>query len=161
MATPLLVITLSTCACQRAGAVLLGVAQHWKLAAAPDYAAVRLFMEDEPRCLAHLGYRPASMSPLPPEFEYDLYLFVAGTDAKSLVAQRNIQKICNEYLSGRYSLEVVDVQAHPERAMSEELLGLPCLVKKHPGLVRRLVGDLSDRPRVLKALGLPPELAIR
>ncbi|RZL09960.1 MAG: circadian clock protein KaiB [Hymenobacter sp.] len=94
------------------------------------------------------------MLPLLPEPEYDLYLFVAGTTPKSLVAQRNIQEICAHHLKGRYSLEVVDAQQHPERAMQEELLGLPCLIKKRPGLVRRLVGDLSDRPRVLKALGL-------
>jgi circadian clock protein KaiB len=95
------------------------------------------------------------MSPLLSEPEYDLCLFVAGTTAKSLAAQRNIQAICNQYLSGRYSLQVIDAQQHPELAMQEELLGLPCLIKKRPGLVRRLVGDLSDRPRVLKALGLP------
>jgi circadian clock protein KaiB len=94
------------------------------------------------------------MSPLLPEPEYDLYLFLAGSNAKSLTAQRNIQEICDQYLSGRYTLQVVDVQQYPERAMQEELLGLPCLIKKRPGLVRRLVGDLSDRPRILKALGL-------
>ncbi|MFD1873773.1 circadian clock KaiB family protein [Hymenobacter bucti] len=94
------------------------------------------------------------MSPLPSEPEYDLYLFVAGSSATSLAAQRNIQAICSEHLSGRYSLQVVDAQQHPARAVAEELLGLPCLIKKRPGLVRRLVGDLSDRPRVLKALGL-------
>jgi circadian clock protein KaiB len=96
------------------------------------------------------------MLPLPPEPEYDLCLFVAGTSPKSLTAQRNIQEICAQYLAGRYVLEVVDAQQHPERAIGEELLGLPCLLKKRPGLVRRLVGDLSDRPRVLKALGLTP-----
>ena len=96
------------------------------------------------------------MSPLFPEPEYDLYLFVAGTSPKSLAAQRNIQEICAQHLGGRYSLQVVDAQQHPEWAMQEELLGLPCLIKKRPGLVRRLVGDLSDRPRVLRALGLMP-----
>lgn len=94
------------------------------------------------------------MSPLLSEPEYDLCLFVAGTTTKSLAAQRNIQEICNQYLSGRYSLQVIDAQQYPKLAMQEELLGLPCLIKKRPGLVRRLVGDLSDRPRVLKALGL-------
>jgi circadian clock protein KaiB len=94
------------------------------------------------------------MLPLFSEPEYDLYLFVAGTTAKSQTAQRNIQAICNEHLNGRYSLQIVDVQQQPEQAAQEELLGLPCLIKKRPGLVRRLVGDLSDRPRVLKALGL-------
>ncbi|TVT40282.1 circadian clock protein KaiB [Hymenobacter setariae] len=94
------------------------------------------------------------MPPLFSEPEYDLYLFVAGSTAKSQDAERNIRAICTQYLSGRYSLEVVDIQQHPERALQEELLGLPCLIKKRPGLVRRLVGDLSDRPRVLKALGI-------
>lgn len=94
------------------------------------------------------------MSPLPFDPEYDLYLFVAGTSAKSLAAQRNVEAICSEYLSGRYSLQVIDAQQQPALAVQEELLGLPCLIKKRPGLVRRLVGDFSDRPRVLKALGL-------
>jgi circadian clock protein KaiB len=69
---------------------------------------------------------------------------------------RNIQEICTRYLSGRYSLVIVDVQQHPAQAAEEDLLGLPCLIKKRPGLVRRLVGDLSDHERVLKALNLVP-----
>jgi circadian clock protein KaiB len=71
-----------------------------------------------------------------------------------MAAQHNIEAICERYLSGRYSLAVVDVQQQPALAVQEGLLGLPCLVKKRPGLVRRLVGDLSDHERVLKALGL-------
>jgi circadian clock protein KaiB len=91
------------------------------------------------------------LSPTP---EYDLHLFVVGNTPKSAAALRNIQAICEHYLSGRYSLTVVDVQQHPAQAVEEGLLGLPCLVKKRPGLVRRLVGDLSDRERVLKALSI-------
>jgi circadian clock protein KaiB len=93
------------------------------------------------------------LSPAP---EYDLHLFMAGTTPKSVTALRNIQEICARYLSGRYSLAIVDVQQYPTKAVEEGLLGLPCLVKKRPGLVRRLVGDLSDHERVLKALGLVP-----
>jgi circadian clock protein KaiB len=93
---------------------------------------------------------------LPPAPEYDLHLFVVGNTPKSAAALRNIQAICERYLHGRYSLAVVDVQQQPERAVEEGLLGLPCLVKKRPGLVRRLVGDLSDHERVLKALSIVP-----
>jgi circadian clock protein KaiB len=93
------------------------------------------------------------LSPAP---EYDLHLFVAGTTPKSVTALHNIQEICARYLNGRYSLAIVDVQQYPAKAVEEGLLGLPCLVKKRPGLVRRLVGDLSDHERVLKALGLVP-----
>ncbi|MVN74935.1 circadian clock protein KaiB [Hymenobacter sp. HMF4947] len=88
--------------------------------------------------------------------EYDLHLFVMGTTSKSALALRNIQQLCEQHLLGRYVLTVVDVQQHPEVAEQEELLGMPCLIKKRPGLVRRLVGDLSDQARVLKALGLVP-----
>lgn len=93
---------------------------------------------------------------LPTAPEYDLHLFVVGTTPRSTAALRNIQAICERYLIGRYSLVVVDVQQHPARAVEEGLLGLPCLIKKRPGLVRRLVGDLSDHERVLKALNLVP-----
>jgi circadian clock protein KaiB len=93
---------------------------------------------------------------LPPEPEYDLHLFVVGSTPRSVAALRNIQAICERYLKDRYSLVVVDVEQHPAKAVEEGLLGLPCLVKKRPGLVRRLVGDLSDQERVLKALSLVP-----
>lgn len=86
--------------------------------------------------------------------EYDLYLFVAGTNSKSIAAQRNLQAICAHYLLNRYALQIIDAQQHPEAAIEEGILGLPCLIKKRPGLVRRLVGDLSDQARVLKALGI-------
>jgi circadian clock protein KaiB len=92
----------------------------------------------------------------PPEPEYDLHLFVVGNTPKSAAALRNIQAICERYLSNRYSLTVIDVQQHPAKAVEEGLLGLPCLIKKRPGLVRRLVGDLSDHERVLRALSIVP-----
>lgn len=88
--------------------------------------------------------------------EYELVLFIAGATARSGQALRNVERLCAQHLAGRYSLTVVDVAQYPERAVQEQLLGLPCLLKKRPGLVRRLVGDFADPARVLKALGLPP-----
>lgn len=100
---------------------------------------------------------PASAASLPLTGpEYELVLFIAGSGARSMQALRNAEQLCARYLAGRHSLTVVDVSQHPERAIEEQLLGLPCLLKKRPGLVRRLVGDLADEARVLKALGLPP-----
>jgi circadian clock protein KaiB len=87
--------------------------------------------------------------------EYDLHLFVVGTAPKSQQALRNIQRLCEQHLPGCYALTVVDIAQHPEVAIQEEVLGIPCLIKKRPGLVRRLIGDLSDTARVLKALGIP------
>jgi circadian clock protein KaiB len=100
---------------------------------------------------------PVLAEPLPlagPEFE--LVLFINGPNARSVQALRNVEQLCARHLAGRYSLTVVDVAQHPERAIEEQVLGLPCLLKKRPGLVRRIIGDFIDEARVLKALGLPP-----
>ena len=88
------------------------------------------------------------------EFEYELQLFVAGASPRAEAALRNIQGICERHLLGRHTLTVVDIQQNPARAYEENILGVPCLVKKRPGLIRRLVGDLTDADRVLKVLGL-------
>jgi circadian clock protein KaiB len=88
------------------------------------------------------------------EPEYELYLFIAGNNPKSASAQRNIQQICQQHLEGRYSLQIIDARQQPEKVFEEQLLALPCLLKKRPGLVRRMVGDLSDTVRVLKLLGI-------
>ena len=83
-----------------------------------------------------------------------MYLFIAGATPRAQAALLNLQAICAEHLGGRHSLTVIDIQQHPERAFADNILAVPCLVKKRPGLIRRLVGDLSQPERVLKALGL-------
>ena len=86
--------------------------------------------------------------------EYILHLYITGATPNSTRAVRNIKEICEQYLKGRYELLIIDIYQQPERAQEEQLIAAPTLVKKRPGLVRRLVGDLSDRRRVLVALGL-------
>ncbi|HEX8506047.1 MAG TPA: circadian clock KaiB family protein [Hymenobacter sp.] len=88
--------------------------------------------------------------------EYLLHLYITGATHNSTRAVRNIKDICEQYLKGRYELLIVDVYQQPELAQEQDLIGVPTLVKLRPGLVRRLVGDLSDRERVLKALGVLP-----
>ncbi|MBD2767454.1 circadian clock KaiB family protein [Hymenobacter sp. BT664] len=101
---------------------------------------------------------PPIAHPEPASPEYLLHLFITGATPNSTRAVRNIKEICEQYLSGRYELLIVDIYQQPELAQQEDLIGVPTLIKLRPGLVRRLVGDLSDRERVLKALGLttPP-----
>ena len=97
------------------------------------------------------------MEPYPDQTEppeYLLHLFITGATPNSTRAVRNIKEICEQYLKGRYELLIVDIYQQPELAQREDLIGVPTLIKRSPGLVRRLVGDLSDRERVLKALGL-------
>lgn len=90
--------------------------------------------------------------PTPPE--YLLHLYITGATPNSTRAVRNIKHICEQHLRGRYELQIIDIYQQPELAQQDDLIGVPTLIKWRPGLVRRLVGDLSDRDRVLKVLGL-------
>lgn len=85
---------------------------------------------------------------------YILRLFVAGASPNSTRAIANLKKICEAYLSDRYELEVIDVHQQPEKAQHEQLIALPLLIKRAPGNERRLVGDMSDKEKVLRGLGL-------
>jgi circadian clock protein KaiB len=92
----------------------------------------------------------------PETAEYVLHLYITGATPNSTRAVRNIKEICELHLKGRYELIIVDIYQQPALAQQEQLIGIPTLVKKRPGLIRRLVGDLSNRERVLAALGLTP-----
>lgn len=92
----------------------------------------------------------------PPLETFVLRLFVTGTTTRSQRAIANIRKICDEYLTGRCDLEVVDVYLHPEATRDFQIVATPTLVKILPEPLRRIVGDLSDRARVLASLNIPP-----
>ena len=86
--------------------------------------------------------------------EYVLRLFITGATPNSVRAVANIREICNKYLAGRYSLEIIDVYQQREMAQKEQLVALPLLLKIHPLPERRMIGDLSDVGKVLQGLGL-------
>ncbi len=85
---------------------------------------------------------------------YELRLFVTGASANSVRAIVNLRRICETYLPGRYSLEVIDVHQQRLLAEQEQLIALPLLVKYAPYPERRLIGDLSDTEKVLRGLGI-------
>ena len=85
---------------------------------------------------------------------YVLRLFVTGSTKRSVRAIENAREICATHLKGRHALEVVDLYEHPEAAARDEIVAAPTLVKLRPGPLRRVIGDLSDRTRVLASLGL-------
>ena len=87
---------------------------------------------------------------------YRLVLFISGSTPRSLRAIQNIKKLCEERLQGRYSIEVVDAYRHPDHLKPEQILVTPTLIKRLPLPIRRIVGDLSDRDRVLKGLDIIP-----
>jgi circadian clock protein KaiB len=85
---------------------------------------------------------------------YVLTLYVTGATAGSLRAITNIKAICEQYLKGRYQLEVVDVYRRPARLRTDQIVAVPTLIKKLPAPLRLLVGDLSRTEQVLQGLGL-------
>ena len=87
---------------------------------------------------------------------YKLRLFVTGSTPRSTRAIANMRKICEENLSGRYDLEVVDVYENPDATRELQIIATPTLVKILPEPLRRIIGDLSDKERVLAGLNLVP-----
>jgi circadian clock protein KaiB len=83
-----------------------------------------------------------------------LKLYVTGATARSLRAIANVKAICEQYLKGRYRLEVVDIYQSPERLSKDQIVAVPALIKQLPVPVRLLVGDLSRTDQVLHGLGL-------
>ena len=86
-----------------------------------------------------------------------LRLYVAGSAPNSVLAIANLEAICREHLKDGHKLEVVDVLEHPGRAMAEGVLVTPSLAKLAPLPLAGVVGNLSDRSKVLQALGLSPK----
>ena len=85
---------------------------------------------------------------------WNLRLYVAGTTPKSLAAISNLRSFCEEHLSGRYSIEVIDLLENPKLARGDQIIAIPTLVRKLPAPMRKIIGDLSDREKVLVGFDL-------
>lgn len=90
----------------------------------------------------------------PVKNKYVLRLYIAGSTSRSVSALTNLKKICEEYLDGRYELEVIDLYQMPALAKDEQIIAAPTLIKKLPLPFRRIIGDMSDVGKVLMGLDL-------
>lgn len=93
-------------------------------------------------------------SPSPAEETWELRLYVAGQTPKSVTALANLKKYCEEFLKGRYQLEVIDLLQNPQLAAGDQILAIPTLVRKVPVPIRKIIGDLSNQERVLVGLDI-------
>jgi circadian clock protein KaiB len=91
--------------------------------------------------------------------QFVLRLYVTGMTPRSTRAISAVRSICEEFLSGRYELEIIDVYQQPNLIRDEQIFATPTLVKKGPEPERRLIGDMSNRARVLSGLGLHEAVA--
>jgi circadian clock protein KaiB len=88
------------------------------------------------------------------EERYLLRLFTVGTTPLSTRAVQNVCDICEAKLKDRYKLEVIDICQQPGRATECNIIASPTLIKEEPLPVRRIVGDFSDRSKVLLNLAI-------
>ena len=85
---------------------------------------------------------------------WELLLFIAGQTPKSILALENIRKYGKEHLSDKYSIEVIDLLKTPQLAEKHEIFAIPTLLRKLPKPLRRIIGDLSDKEKVLVGLNI-------
>ncbi len=86
--------------------------------------------------------------------KYILRLYVSGMTQKSIVAIENVKRICDEHLKGRCELEVIDIYQQPGYAKTEQLIAAPTLIKKLPLPLRKFIGDMSNKDRILVGLDI-------
>jgi circadian clock protein KaiB len=86
--------------------------------------------------------------------DWDLLLYVAGPTPRSVDAIRNLERICEEHLAGRYRIKVIDLMKNPQLAQGDQILAVPTLVRKLPAPIRKIIGTLSNVERVLVGLDL-------
>ena len=87
---------------------------------------------------------------------YRLRLYVAGQTPRCLKAFSNLKKICETHLAGKYRIEVVDLLENPQLAQGDQILAIPTLVRSLPPPLRKIIGDLSNRERVMVGLDIQP-----
>lgn len=87
--------------------------------------------------------------------KYMLKLYVTGMTPRSTRAITEVRSVCEQHLAGQYELEIIDVYQMPKRIMEDRIVAIPTLVKCKPAPTRLMVGDMSNRERLLSGLGLP------
>ena len=87
---------------------------------------------------------------------WELKLYIAGETQKSVTALKNLKKYCDEYLEGKYRIEVIDLLKKPQLAEGDQIFAVPTLVRKVPVPLRKIIGDLSNEEKVLVGLNIVP-----
>jgi circadian clock protein KaiB len=87
---------------------------------------------------------------------FNLRLYVAGQTEKSMAAFENLERIAEQYLKGRYTIEVIDLLKNPQLAEGDQILAIPTLVRRLPPPIRKIIGDLSNTERVIVGLDIQP-----
>lgn len=85
---------------------------------------------------------------------YLLRLYIAGLSPRSSAAVDLLTAVCEEYVSGRYHIDLVDLLRDPRQARADRVFAVPTVVRRTPTPVRRLIGEMSNRSAMARALEL-------
>lgn len=107
-------------------------------------------MTDDPKAPRSLAEVMRQGTPV--DGQWELRLYVAGQSPKSVAAIANLRRLCEEYLAGRHTIEIVDLIQHPHLARGDQIVAIPTLVRKLPEPIRKIIGDLSNVERALVGL---------
>ena len=102
----------------------------------------------------HTKTRTKPGKPTHREPVWNLRLYVAGQNPKSIRAFANLKAMCEEHLKGRYQIEVIDLRKNPQLARGDQIVAIPTLVRKLPLPLRTIVGDMSNTLLMLVGLDL-------
>jgi len=83
-----------------------------------------------------------------------LRLYVAGQTPKSLEAFANLKKVCEDYLTGRFEIEVIDLVENPQLARKDQIVAIPTLIRRLPEPIKKIIGTLADTEKVLVGLNI-------
>ena len=88
---------------------------------------------------------------------WELRLYVAGQTPRSIEAFAHLERICEEHLHGRYTIEVIDLLENPTLAVGDQIIAIPTVVRRLPEPMKKIIGDLSNVERVIVGLNLTPK----
>jgi circadian clock protein KaiB len=83
-----------------------------------------------------------------------LKLYVAGETPRSIAALANLKRTCEEHIPGQYKIEVIDLLKKPQLASGDQILAVPTLVRRLPQPIRKIIGDLSNKEKLLIGLNI-------
>ena len=84
----------------------------------------------------------------------ELKLYVAGETPRSAAALANLKQVCDEHVPGKYEIEVIDLLKKPQLAAGDQILAVPTLVRRLPQPIRKIIGDLSNKEKLLVGLDI-------
>ena len=85
---------------------------------------------------------------------WEFWLYIAGQTPKSILALENITKYSEAYLKAKYIIEVIDLLKTPQLAEDDQIFAIPTLVRKTPKPLKKIIGDLSNKEKVLMGLNI-------